>query len=128
MTILLIEDDESIGSLLRLVLSRQGYTTLLVRSVAEARNVWSAYHAIVNLVITDNSLPDGSGLSLAIEFRTENPALAVILISGTEVSQLPFGFVQLNKPFELLELTRAVNRAIGQPAPNPPPIPDHPSL
>lgn len=112
-TILLIEDEQAVAGVMRLTLQRSGYQALLAASVAEARLVWQAYRDKIALVITDNSLPDGSGTLLAKDFQRERPSLKVILASGRPQSDVPASWEILDKPFEFARLLNTVHRLIG---------------
>jgi DNA-binding NtrC family response regulator len=113
-TILVIEDEESLGAMLQMVLSRRGFKVLLTSSVREARAVWNALKHEIDLLIADDSLPDGSGILLALEFETERPHLRVIISSGRTHQELPGRYMTLQKPYDLQDLVRLVGAEPSQ--------------
>ena len=68
----------------------------------------------VNLLMTDISLPDGSGLDVAREALAQNPALPVVVCSGHDLTDIARSLgptVQaMRKPVDLDELEALVER------------------
>jgi DNA-binding NtrC family response regulator len=68
----------------------------------------------VNLLMTDISLPDGSGLDVAREALLQNPGLPVIVCSGHDLSDITRSLGPtahpLRKPVDLDELEALVER------------------
>ncbi len=68
----------------------------------------------VNLLITDISLPDGSGIDIAREALRQNPALPVIVCSGYDLEEVIRSLGPsahgLSKPFDLDELEALVQK------------------
>ena len=98
-TVLLIEDQLDVASVMRLMLSRGGYRALLASSLAEANQIWTAFKHEIHLVLTDNHLPDGSGIQFAAGLVREKPSLKVAVASGYPDPELPAGFYRIDKPF-----------------------------
>jgi DNA-binding NtrC family response regulator len=115
-TVLLIEDQFDVASLLRLVLSRNGYRALLASNLSEAENIWAAFGHEIHAVITDNSLPDGSGLRFAEHLTREKPALKVIVASGLP-TEIPPEFERADKPFHISKLLQTLERLLPPPDP-----------
>jgi DNA-binding NtrC family response regulator len=80
-----VDDEKNALTLRKLVLESAGYQVLTANSVAEALRVISS--TTVNLVLSDQLMPGGSGTDLARQIKTKWPALPVIIISG--VNELP---------------------------------------
>ena len=78
--ILIIEDDQEVRQLLKLLLERAGY------DVTEAADGQEGIHlfrtAPCDLVITDLIMPHKEGLETIIDMRNEFPDLKIIAISG----------------------------------------------
>jgi len=117
MHILLIEDDLDLGRGLQGALKLEGWTSEWLRRAEDAPRALD--EAMVDCVLLDLSLPDGSGFSLLRRWRTAGHALPVIVITArTAVEDRLCGldggaddFVL--KPFhtpELLSRIRAVVR------------------
>jgi two-component system, NtrC family, response regulator HydG len=113
-TILLIEDEFDVASMLRLLLSRHGHRALLAYNLVEASHIWGAYKNEIDLVLTDNHLPDGSGIAFAEHLVREKPSLKVIVSSGYPADTLPSGFHRADKPFESSTLMETIRRAVGE--------------
>lgn len=79
-TILLVDDDESLRRALRRALEHEGY------AVAEAGNGREALKQLqevaVALVITDLIMPDSEGLELIFSLHRTQPTLPIIAMSG----------------------------------------------
>ena len=76
--VLVLDDEPNIGSSLRLILEREGYTVSVARSIADAKSAASNADALV----LDVRLPDGSGIDLLRYLREHDCLLPAIMISG----------------------------------------------
>jgi len=117
-TVLLVEDDPDIRYFMTRTLTGFGYG---VREAANGREALAllAKMASLDLLLTDTTMPGGvSGYDLVREVRRQRPKLRVLLMSGfTDGSgQLPADCALLEKPFQKLDLARAVRLALDQPA------------
>jgi CheY-like chemotaxis protein len=84
--VILCVDDEKNALLLRkLVLETAGYHVLTAGSLADAMAVVSS--TAVDLVLSDQLMPSGTGTDLARQIKANHPGLPVIIISG--VNELP---------------------------------------
>jgi CheY-like chemotaxis protein len=83
---LLCVDDEQLPLMLRkLVLEKQGYHVLTASSLADAMQTLKE-HA-VDLVLTDQLMPSGTGTDLTQAIKAVWPHLPVLLMSG--VNEMP---------------------------------------
>jgi CheY-like chemotaxis protein len=83
---ILCVDDESLPLLLRkLVLEKQGFHVVTAGSATDALQALNEHH--VDLVLTDQLMPGGTGTELAQSIKRVWPDLPVILISG--VNEIP---------------------------------------
>jgi DNA-binding response OmpR family regulator len=109
--ILVVEDDESIGSGLERVLDSQGYA---VRRLARGRPALAAADEDVGLVILDLGLPDIDGIDVCRRLRAARPDLAILIVTARDqeldvVAGLDAGADDyLVKPFRLSELLARV--------------------
>jgi CheY-like chemotaxis protein len=113
-SILIIDDDEEIQTILRAILESEGYDVVAARSGCEALELLRS-RMDVSLVLLDFRLPDMSGLDLASNLEKEARDLAPIVLlsadSGLKALQFPPSVVGVvKKPFELDELLGAVKR------------------
>lgn len=81
-TILVLEDELALLSLLHHVLGRHGYTILEASSAEQAFREFNRSDRQIDLLIADVSLPGISGVQVALVLRLEAPDLRVILTSG----------------------------------------------
>ncbi len=117
MSILLVEDDESIAIVITAALEAEGFHVDRCDSVAERDRLLAqnAYRALV----TDVILTDGDGIETLGAVRALHPKLPIIILSAqntldTAVRASDTGaFEYFPKPFDLDELARTVHQAIG---------------
>jgi DNA-binding NtrC family response regulator len=119
--ILLIEDDESLRTLLRRALEQQGHAVIEAREGREALRLHRQDPA--ELVITDIQMPERDGLEVIMDLKRNSPGVKVIAMSGggTVLSAtlalemaIPLGATAtLAKPFRLEALFDAVDRALA---------------
>jgi DNA-binding response OmpR family regulator len=116
-TILLVEDDKSMGPTLKERLELENYSVYLASSLESARN--SIQKKIPDLVILDLGLPDGSGFTLAEELTKLNNyppflfltamANAPERLKGYELGASEF----IPKPFHLKELMIRITKVVN---------------
>ena len=123
-SILLVEDDEAIASLLKRVLEHEGYAVQSCGAAADA--IAAAGSSRPDLVLLDLGLPDADGLDVCRTLRAMDPALAILILTArvTEIDVvlgLDAGADDyLTKPFRLSELLarlRARLRTRGERSP-----------
>lgn len=114
-TVLLIEDHLEVASLLRQLIARCGHRALMARNLAEAEQIWSESKSVIDLLLTDNSLPDGSGIRFAELLALEKPGLKVIVSSGIPSHELPPGFQRIDKPFKVQDFLKTIQQALPEP-------------
>jgi CheY-like chemotaxis protein len=116
--ILLVEDDNGVAALARLILQTKGYTVVRAESGEEALSLWDACDEPIHLVLTDVILPGMNGRALADRLRLRQAALKVIFMSGyTEDAIVRHGVLEpgiafIAKPFTPIELTRKVREVL----------------
>ena len=111
-TVLLVEDEAPLRDLLDIVLTRRGYTVLVARSGDEALTIATRTRDL-QLLVTDVSLPGGSGPDLVAALR--RPSLPVLFISGFSQDPLALRDRQafLHKPFRINDLYRAIDELLN---------------
>ncbi|MBN8550049.1 MAG: response regulator transcription factor [Deltaproteobacteria bacterium] len=116
-TLLLVEDDESLGATLVERLERETYNVSWAHSLAQARELLQGTR--VDLAILDIGLPDGSGFDLAKEIRARSRTPVVFLtaqnsaenrLEGYEIGADEF----IPKPFHLKELLLRVQSVLSR--------------
>lgn len=125
-TILLVDDDQSISTLVSVILEEEGYTVTTAATGAEAE---SAIERIKpDLVILDILLPDADGLMLCARLLARWPA-PIIMLSGSEresdrILSLRLGADDfISKPFDTLELVARVQAVLRRAPRSPHPRP-----
>ncbi len=115
--ILVVDDESDIRSLLREILSEEGYEVEVASNAAEARALRA--RAAPDLVLLDIWMPDTDGITLLREWSdTSEDGCPVVMMSGhgtvetaVEATRLgAFDFVE--KPLSLAKLLRTVERAL----------------
>jgi len=119
-TILLVEDEASLRTLIQTILSNLGYRIVEASNGPEALVVWERHRGEVHLLLTDMVMPEGmSGMDLAKRLRVEAPELKVLYASGysPELAGLCAareGIDFLSKPFAPLKLAQTVRACLDQ--------------
>ncbi len=119
-TILVAEDESSVGDLASRILRRAGYTVLLAPSGAAALALFEAHPYTVDLLITDCVMPGISGLELAQQLRLRDASLPVLFMSGytdqlAELKQFQGGHcAELAKPFTSEALVQCAIELLSQ--------------
>jgi YesN/AraC family two-component response regulator len=78
--ILVIDDETSIGIMLKKMLEKAGHEVELALNGNEGSILFDKFHP--ELLITDIVMPEKEGLELIFELRRKNPELKIVAISG----------------------------------------------
>ncbi len=121
-TVLLVEDEDGVRRLARVVLERQGYAVLDAPSAVAALQILDAHAGVIDLLVTDVVMPQMDGRDLADAVRARSPSTRVLFMSGYMddavkrhgVGALSEAFLQ--KPFTPALLARKVRDVLDQPA------------
>lgn len=117
-TILLVEDDDAVRSIARVVLQRAGYTVREASRGHEAIRVAAEHDGPIHLLITDVVMPGMGGRQLVEHLTAARPGLKVLYLSGHMndavvrhgVLEAEVAFLQ--KPFTIDALTRKVREVL----------------
>src|SRR6267378_3899000 len=124
-TILIVEDDARVRTLVQHVLESVGYTVLEATDGQDALGILRKRPGRIHLVLTDIVMPGMSGPELLSRIRREHPGCKGLYMSGYSDKTLSSGqFPQseaphLQKPFSLVVLTQRVREVLDAPAPAP---------
>lgn len=116
--ILIVEDEPAIAESLAYALRRDGFTTTLAPTLADARRALSS----ASLVILDLMLPDGSGFDLLGDVRRSATAVPIIVLTSRDdeadrVAALETGADDyVTKPFSTREMTARVRAVLRRSA------------
>jgi two-component system cell cycle sensor histidine kinase/response regulator CckA len=113
-TVLLVEDEESVRSLVRETLERKGYKVLEADQGAAALRIAAAHQGEIAILISDVVMPGMSGRELSKKLCESRPDIKILYLSGyTEEAIIHQGVLEagtafLQKPFTLQALSRKV--------------------
>jgi signal transduction histidine kinase len=119
-TILLVEDQEMLRSVIATTLQCEGYTVLPAEDPDKGLGTARAHSGPIDLLITDVILPGMNGRAFAEQLKKTHPSTKVLYISGyTEniISQhgASTGINFLQKPFSNESLGRKVREILNHP-------------
>jgi len=122
-TILLVEDEPALRTMIGKTLTRLGYLVLEASTGFKALEVWKEHRAEIHLLLTDLMMPDGmTGKELGQRLLQENPKLKVVYMSGysadivTKDVPLQEGVNFLTKPFQLQQLAHTLRQSLDEAA------------
>ena len=120
-TILLVEDEEAVRSLVETILTSDGYKILVANSPAHAAEICRTYPAEIDVLLTDVVMPGMSGPELAADLLTLRPGLRVVYMSGYAGEYLDAegvnaeGVSLLQKPFTGAALAEKIRQILNTP-------------
>jgi two-component system, cell cycle sensor histidine kinase and response regulator CckA len=118
-TILLVEDDPAVSSLIRHILRMHRYTVHETHNGMEALDLVSRRALHIDLLITDIVMPGINGRELARRLRGSLKPLRVLYVSGysdklpSTPEDAPVPSLFLQKPFSPEELIRKVREILN---------------
>jgi PAS domain S-box-containing protein len=120
-TVLLVEDEPSVRTLVSTVLRANGYTLLEAREGIAALEISAQHPGPIHLLITDVVMPRMSGRELAERLVSLRPDMRLLYLSGytddtvvrhgVREAEMPF----IQKPFSPAALVRKVREVLDQP-------------
>src|SRR5262249_32871645 len=120
-TILLVEDEGGVRTLIRQLLQKQGYTVLEARHGGEALLICERHAGAIHLMLTDVVLSQMSGRELAHRLSQVRPQMKVLFMSGyseeaiVQHGVLDSGTAFLQKPFTAESLSAKVREVLDAP-------------
>jgi CheY-like chemotaxis protein len=117
-TILLVEDEEAVRLLTKMILDRAGYRVVEAGSAEEAAAIHLEYSGGISVLLTDVVLPGSSGSDLFQRLTLRDPRLKVIYMSGYtddavfRNGRLDHGVAFIQKPFTADILRRKLREVI----------------
>ncbi|MEA3210721.1 MAG: two-component system, cell cycle sensor histidine kinase and response regulator CckA [Chthoniobacter sp.] len=121
-TLLIVEDDASVRSLVKEILELHDYRVLEAESADAAHLVWQQHAGEIELLLTDMVMPgSANGLELSRQLLALKPELKVIYSSGYSAelfgsdAELEEGVNYLPKPYLFHQLTAILRQAFEMP-------------
>jgi CheY-like chemotaxis protein len=119
-TILLVDDEESVRTIVLKILRRAKYNVLAAENGEAAIRIAESHPGNIDLLITDMFMPGLRGPEVAQKLAQTCPGLRVLFMSGYADQDLrtgvPAGANFLNKPFSGADLARTVEKVLKGPA------------
>lgn len=118
LTVLLVDDDESMRRVTRRILARSGFSVLEAEHGADALRVAAQHQDKIDLLVTDVLMPGIRGPELVEELIVRSPNLRVLYMSGytdDDISRwgLQPGMAFIHKPFTSEGFTEAINEVLA---------------
>jgi two-component system cell cycle sensor histidine kinase/response regulator CckA len=117
-TVMLVEDDESVRNLVRMMLETKGYRVLAAAGADEAERLCSENDCPVDLLLTDVVMPEVNGRVLAERLSAVSPSMRILFMSGySDEAVYRHGEISPNasfieKPFTDRTLARKVREVL----------------
>jgi two-component system, NtrC family, response regulator PilR len=114
--LLVVDDESSLRDFLSIVFEEEGWHVEAAATLAEARANVQKHEP--DVVLCDLMLPDGSGIDLLKEIKSQTPSIAVVMITAhtstqSAVDALKAGALDyIAKPFDIEELKLIVRKAV----------------
>lgn len=117
--ILLVDDEQIVLTVAKMMLSQLGYRVIIAEGGERALEIYRSMHKSINLVFLDVMMPGIDGRECARRLQAEFPDVRILLTSGyvPELAEGPFpkvdGLPMLNKPYQLSDLSQAIERVLA---------------
>ena len=118
-TVLLIEDEEQVRNMAKIMLTRLGYTVLEAKDGVEAVEIFQQHPDEIRCVLSDLTMPRMNGWDTLAALRKLSPDTPVVLSSGYDEAQVMAGEhperpnAFLGKPYQLKELRETIRRVLA---------------
>lgn len=112
-TVLVVDDDEAVCRVVARLLQRMGYRAMCAYSARDALAVLEGHS--VDLLLTDQVMPEMTGVELVALLHARWPAVPAVLMTGV-ASVVAQRLIRptLSKPFSLPELSRCVSAMLPE--------------
>jgi two-component system, cell cycle sensor histidine kinase and response regulator CckA len=111
-TILVVEDEDPVRTLLRRILVEHGYQVLEARDGADGLRRVQEHRGDIHLVLTDMVMPEMTGPELAQQLAQQRPGTRVLFMTGYTEHASSGATALLHKPFSSATLLGHVRRLL----------------
>jgi len=113
-TLLVVDDDESVLTMVIAILEHANFRVLSARSGADAIKLAGETELQIHLLLSDVDMPQMSGPDLATALKKTRPDIRVMLMSGGNngLLVLNYGWAYLQKPFLNVKLVQMVTNVL----------------
>jgi signal transduction histidine kinase/CheY-like chemotaxis protein/ligand-binding sensor protein len=117
-SILIVEDNTALRTLIKMALRRSGYTAYTAGTSEEALSICGKIRQTLDLLLTDVVLPDENGIELAKRVKELRPGIRTVYMTGYPGNALgPISgsghCVILEKPFSLGKLLKTMREMMA---------------
>lgn len=114
-TILLVEDDESLSRGISFKLAKEKYSVVAAASLDKARQLFNEQR--IDLILLDVALPDGDGFQFCREIRQVSNVSIIFLTACDQEVNIVMGYDlgaddYITKPFSLMVLVSKINAVL----------------
>ena len=113
-TILLVEDEEMLLDLVKMVLEEEGFHVLAAKDGEEALSMYTHHKDEIDVVVSDMGLPKLGGWEILQKMKEINPGAKVILASGYSDPKIKSEMLKegakdyVSKPYDTDEITKKI--------------------
>ncbi len=118
--VLLVDDEPAVVRMTKTMLERMGYRVTALTDSSEALKVFTGNPDSFDLIITDQTMPDMTGIALAKEVLAVDPDMPIILCTGYSETVSPERAKEagirefLMKPVAKKEMAQAIRSVLEQ--------------
>jgi PAS domain S-box-containing protein len=118
--VLLVEDEDMVRNMAKLMLTRLGYTVLEAKDGVEALEIFQRYQNEICCILSDLTMPRMDGWETLSALRKLSPDIPVILSSGYDEAQVMAGEhteqpnAFLGKPYQLKGLRETISHVLAE--------------
>ena len=119
-TVLLVEDEEQVRNMVRIMLTRLGYVVLEAKDGVEAEEIFQRHQDDICCVLSDVTMPRMDGWEMLAALHKISPDIPVILSSGYDESHVMMGEhperpnAFIGKPYRLKVLGETIRNVLSQ--------------
>ncbi|MFC1568160.1 response regulator transcription factor [Candidatus Margulisiibacteriota bacterium] len=118
--ILVIDDQESMRSIISQMLKDKGHQVLAAADGEEGLKLFDQKPEMIDLVLADVNMPKKDGFEVLKAIKSNRPQTPVILMTGTNQDMAQYFGKEfkadgvINKPFVVAEVIKTIEKLLGQ--------------